>query len=102
MRDGMSLVKTFSNETEAQLVLNHLLALGVSALMEKDNCGGMRPRLDISSGVDILVPNDELETALAALQEPVTDLTAEPWTCPSCGEAIEAGFDACWKCGEGK
>lgn len=22
-----------------------------------------------------------------------------PWRCPTCGEAIEAGFDVCWNCG---
>jgi len=22
-----------------------------------------------------------------------------PWTCPKCGEKIEAQFDSCWKCG---
>jgi uncharacterized membrane protein YvbJ len=21
------------------------------------------------------------------------------WTCPNCGEPIDDGFDACWKCG---
>lgn len=25
-----------------------------------------------------------------------------PWTCSSCGEANEAGFEACWCCGEAR
>lgn len=25
--------------------------------------------------------------------------TAEPWTCPGCGEIIEPTFDLCWNCG---
>jgi hypothetical protein len=25
--------------------------------------------------------------------------TAEPWTCPGCGESIEAQFAQCWSCG---
>jgi len=102
MRDGMSIIRTFSNETEAQLALNHLLALGVEALIEKDNCGGMRPHLDISSGVNILVATADLENATAALEEPVTDLSAAPWTCSKCSENIEAGFDTCWNCGQEK
>lgn len=25
--------------------------------------------------------------------------TAEPWTCPGCGEIVEPTFDLCWNCG---
>lgn len=25
--------------------------------------------------------------------------TQRPWTCPSCGEPLEAQFASCWKCG---
>src|SRR4030095_3728283 len=25
--------------------------------------------------------------------------TAEPWTCPDCGEVIEGQFTSCWNCG---
>jgi hypothetical protein len=28
---------------------------------------------------------------------PSAELT--PWTCPSCGETLEAQFSSCWKCG---
>ncbi len=102
MRDGMSILKTFFNETEAQIAFNHLTALGVTATIQMDNCGGMRPHFDLSRGVDILVADEDLEKAKDALAVPVTDLTAEPWTCPSCGEAIAAEFDICWKCGKEK
>ena len=27
------------------------------------------------------------------------DTEASPWTCPVCGEAIEAQFAVCWNCG---
>src|SRR5215831_18019067 len=27
---------------------------------------------------------------------------APPWQCPSCGEVVEAQFQACWKCGTAK
>lgn len=99
MRDGMFIIKTFSNETEAQFTLNHLLALDVNALIEKDNCGGMRPDLAVTMGVDLLVANEDREKALAVLETPVTDLAAEPWNCSGCGEKSEAGSDACWNCG---
>lgn len=27
---------------------------------------------------------------------------AQTWTCPSCGEELEAQFGACWSCGEAR
>ncbi|QDU86995.1 hypothetical protein Pla175_03490 [Pirellulimonas nuda] len=27
------------------------------------------------------------------------DASREPWTCPTCGELSEFGFEACWNCG---
>jgi len=39
------------------------------------------------------------EQALALLNNSAEKIVTEPWTCGSCGEEIEAGFDACWKCG---
>lgn len=102
MRDGMTIVKTYTNETEAQLVLNQLKTIGVEGLIEADNCGGMRPHLDLTRGVNILVADQDLEQARAFLKEGSEKLVTYPWTCSSCGEEIEAGFDACWKCGAAK
>jgi len=28
-----------------------------------------------------------------------TEARQSPWQCPNCGEALEAQFHACWKCG---
>ena len=28
-----------------------------------------------------------------------TPLYRDPWTCASCGEALEAQFTSCWRCG---
>ncbi|MFZ0790664.1 MAG: DUF2007 domain-containing protein [Chromatiaceae bacterium] len=27
---------------------------------------------------------------------------ARAWTCPACGELVEAGFDLCWNCGRAR
>jgi hypothetical protein len=29
-------------------------------------------------------------------------MNSGPWKCPTCGEEIEAQFDACWNCSEGQ
>ena len=98
----MSIVKSFTSEIEAQFALNHLASLGIAGVIETDDCGGMRPHLDLSVGVALLVPDSELKPAQEALAEPAIDVNAKAWTCPSCGENIEAGFDICWKCGTEK
>lgn len=35
---------------------------------------------------------------LASWQQP-NPAAAASWTCPSCGELVEAQFSSCWKCG---
>ena len=99
MRDGMTKIKTFTNETEARMELNRLKAVGIVGVIEVDNCGGMRPHLDLTSGVHLLVADEEQEQALAVLSDSTEDIVIPAWVCDSCGENIEAGFDTCWKCG---
>jgi len=36
---------------------------------------------------------------VAAWQRPAAGGSGSAWTCPSCGERIEAQFSSCWKCG---
>lgn len=102
MRDGMTIIKTFTSETEAQIALNHLKAMGVAGFIEADNCGGMRPHLDLTHGVHLLVADQDREQALALLLDSAEEVVVPPWTCQSCGEEIQANFDACWKCGAAK
>ncbi|MCP4293225.1 MAG: hypothetical protein GY780_15480 [bacterium] len=99
MRDGMSIIKSYTNETEAQIALEYLKALDITAVIEADNCGGMRPHMDLTCGVHLLVAGLDCEKAAAVLKESPEQSDAQPWTCAGCGENIEAGFDACWKCG---
>ena len=102
MRDGMTIIKTFTSETAAQLALNHLKAMGVAGLIEADNAGGMYAQLDLTHGVHLLVSDQDREQALALLSDSAEKPVAAPWTCNSCGEEVETGFDACWKCGAAK
>ncbi len=102
MRDGMAIVKSYINETEAQVALAHLEVMGITAVIEVDNCGSMRPHMDITCGVHLLVKGLQCEKAAAILQDSVKQPAGEPWICASCDENIEAGFDTCWKCGTEK
>ncbi len=99
MRTGMTRMETFINELEGEIALGRLLALGVTAVLEKDNCGGMRPHLDLQQGVRLLVADADLEKARGILAAPAETAETPAWTCPQCSETIEPGFDACWQCG---
>ncbi len=99
MRDGMTRIDTFLNELEAEIALGRLESLGVTAVLEKDNCGGLRPHLDLQRGVRLLVLNTDLEKARGILDETNSIDATAAWSCPNCGENIESGFDTCWQCG---
>jgi hypothetical protein len=99
MRQGMTRVETFLNELDAEIALGRLESLGVTAVLEKDNCGGMRPHLDLQRGVRLLVVDADLEKARGILATDNDAATTPAWTCPNCSENIASGFDACWQCG---
>lgn len=99
MRDGMTRLKTYTSEIEAGIAMGRLQALGVPVVLEKDNCGGMRPHLDLQAGVKLYVPDAEADKAREILAEGSADTTAASWVCGGCSEEIEGAFDACWKCG---
>ncbi|MCB1183628.1 hypothetical protein KDM41_09340 [bacterium] len=99
MRDGMTVIRTYLNMAEAELGRAQLEAMEIPALLVADNCGGMRPHMDLSGGVHLLVPDHEATAARALLEEAADGPATPAWTCPGCGEEIEAGFAACWQCG---
>jgi len=99
MRDGMASVQTFTSELEGAMALARLRALGMDAWLETDNCGGMRPHLDLQESVRLLVAGAELDRARDILAAADAGPVNPAWVCGRCGEHIEAGFDTCWQCG---
>lgn len=98
MWDGMELVRTYINEPEAQADLARLEAAGITGLLATDNCGGMRPHLDLQAGVRLLVATADVDGARDLLG--TGGLAGDTsWTCTACNETGEPGYDACWKCG---
>ena len=62
-------VKNFYNEYEAQIAKSKLEALGIDAMIVKDDAGGMNPQLQITEGVRILVREDDAVVASEILEE---------------------------------
>ena len=99
MREGMTRLETYTSEIEAEIAKGRLEALGVNVVLEKDNCGGMRPLLDLQAGVKLFVLDDDLAKAREILTSAAVATTTGTWVCGGCSEEIEGRFDACWKCG---
>jgi len=99
MLDGMTRLETYTNEIEGEIAKGRLEALGVPVLLAKDNCGGMRPHLDLQAGVKLYVANEDVDKAREILAVGAVATTTGTWVCSGCGEEIDGSFDACWKCG---
>ncbi len=99
MRDGMTRLETYTNEIEAEIAKGRLETLGVTVILEKDNCGSMRPHLDLHIGVKLYVPDGELDKARDILAPSAVATTTGTWICAGCSGEIDGSYDACWKCG---
>ena len=62
-------VRTFLNRIEAELALSALEAAGIDAVLQRDDCGGVRPSLWLS-GVDSLVRPEDFRRATDVLDLP--------------------------------
>ena len=102
MHDGWITLRTFISDLEAQEVRSRLEASGLRTMLEVDNCGGMRPHLDYTTGVKLLVPEEEADQARELMLTADTAPEGDPWSCSRCDENIEPVFDACWKCGQAR
>ncbi len=63
------IVRTFINRIEADLALTALQAAGIEAVLQRDDCGGVRPSLWLS-GVEMLVRPEDFRRARDVLDLP--------------------------------
>jgi hypothetical protein len=62
----LTVVRTFANIVHAQLAKSALEAAGITSAIRADDCGGMRPHMQMA-GVDLLVRAEQAEEASALL-----------------------------------
>lgn len=62
-------VRTFVNNAEAEVARTALEAAGLSVVLRRDDCGGVRPSLWLT-GIALLVPRHEAGAAAAILDRP--------------------------------
>jgi hypothetical protein len=104
MAGRFTVLEVFNNEIEAEMSRAQLEASGIEAFVSKDDAGGMRPHLQLSQGVRLLVSQEDVDAAREILHKEgshqASDLgNTETWQCTACGETLEAQFTECWQCG---
>jgi hypothetical protein len=73
MNERMVVVRTFSNEFEAEVARLHLNAAGIPSRIVTDGLGGVHPHLQFARGVRLTVPESMKDEAEEALTEGEAD-----------------------------
>ncbi len=92
------------NDLEAEIIKGLLQENLIEVYIQKDDCGGMNPQLQITEGIKVLVPSDQYQMAETLIKSyqassDTGDSREKTWQCVSCGEILEIQFSDCWKCG---
>jgi hypothetical protein len=66
-QDHLITLRTFPNEIDAKIAAQHLHANQVDSFIKKDDSGGMRPHLQFSQGVDLIVSEKDAPKAIKIL-----------------------------------
>ncbi len=83
MNERMVVVRTYSNEFEAEVARLHLNAAGIPSRIVTDGLGGVHPHLQFARGVRLTVPESLKGDAEAALDEGEAGWEGEPEDEPS-------------------
>lgn len=71
-------IRTFINETEADIAHGALTAFGIESFLSHDDCGGQRPHLNLVGGIRLLVnPEDVAQAEEALTAEPENNADSE-------------------------
>lgn len=68
-RDEAVVVRTYASETVANIAVSRLRFEGIEAHIQKDDCGGAYPSLQMCRGVRLLVMPEDLQDAEEILNE---------------------------------
>ena len=91
-----------ANLPEAQLVVDHLRAMGIAARILNANAASLAGELPIDASLPQVWVDDaaQAERARAAIDTYLRKRQlGPPRGCPSCGEENPSSFETCWACG---
>lgn len=96
----MKKVYTSENRFLVSNARNILEAAGIEVTLRNEYAGSAMGELSpIDTWMELWVVRErDYERACVILDEALSDSTAPPWTCASCGEVNDAAFELCWQC----
>jgi Putative prokaryotic signal transducing protein len=56
-------IRTFASEFEADIAKSALDAFGIDCMISRDDCGGQRPHLTMTGGIQLVVRSADVERA---------------------------------------
>jgi ribosomal protein S27AE len=100
----MKTVYISESALDAQFVYDHLEENGFKVFIAGLALSGAVGELPVNMGPEVKVLDDSDYLSARAMVEEYLEsrnnLIEKHLNCPKCGEAIELGFNQCWKCGE--
>lgn len=97
----MRKIHTAESLVEVAHLRNILESAGITCLVRNDRLGGVAgeiPFLECWPELWIREPGQELRARGLIEQALRPRPTGGSWTCPRCGELLEAQFSECWRC----
>lgn len=98
-----------ADRVEAQMIMDFLRGYRIQTVLAGDYLTGAAGELPANSFPVIWVlENADLPRAQELLDQfhswrsEAARADAASWSCPSCGETVEGGFDLCWHCGKAR
>lgn len=76
--DAFVTIREFSNAAEARLAQLNLESMGITVYMQKDDCGGTRPELQLGTGVRLQVAAADVRLAQSILAEVDAEAAEKP------------------------
>jgi hypothetical protein len=103
MADKLTTIATFSTPPEASMAKATLEASGIRAYIQGSTTANMLWHVGSAlGGVELQVSSADFSQAMKCLgldDSSNSEKSIDAWTCRSCGEGVDAGFEVCWNCG---
>lgn len=61
-------MKIFNNEMDAQIAVEHLRSHNIDSFISKDDSGSMRPHLQLTLGVRVMIRESDLKRAIEVFE----------------------------------
>lgn len=70
-------LRNFPNELFARMAADYLANQEIETFIQKDDCGGLYPQMQLAYGVKLMVDEEDLEKANTLLEEEETKVVSD-------------------------